>query len=148
MKVTEIFNALAARDLSPEQKAAFAPELMRSRGIEYVDGLWVRRLNPLNEDMRDDDFARGKKVAGIQLRDIVPLDQVQGIFDALSSDPDMGFQYSDDGCHVRTHLLCAKLFDMGVVPQKSWAFSTIYRGEGTIYPRFEKGMPEGALYYS
>jgi hypothetical protein len=50
------------------------------------------------------------------------LEQAIAVFDQLADMEDIAFGYADDGCHARAHLMCRKMQEMGLTPQKAWAF--------------------------
>jgi len=54
---------------------------------------------------------------------VTPESAVQ-IFDHLANMPDIAFGYADDGCYARAHIMCKRMYDMGLTPKKAWAFET------------------------
>lgn len=54
------------------------------------------------------------------------------------------------GCEARTHLMCAEMFDMGVIPQKSWAAGRLSPGirnvswQFHVAPLVDVKMPDGS----
>ncbi len=45
------------------------------------------------------------------------------IFNSFAGRP--GFDYYDDGCYARAHVICRSLEDQGIAPGKIWAFSNV-----------------------
>lgn len=60
------------------------------------------------------------------------------IFEELAGMPNMAYGYTDDGCYARAHLMCKKMIDMNVVPEKAWAFETPARELTVNFPHGEQ----------
>ena len=52
----------------------------------------------------------------------IAMQEALGLFDAFADRRDLAFNYLNDGCFFRSHLICKELSDMGLRPRKSWAF--------------------------
>lgn len=60
---------------------------------------------------------------------VVSFERALELFDELADMGDIAFGYTGDGCYARAHIMCVRLMDMGLQPQKAWAFEN------------EKGQP-------
>jgi hypothetical protein len=52
----------------------------------------------------------------------VTLERAVEIFDTLAAMKDIAFNYPEEGCFARAHLMLRRMFDMGETPKKAWAF--------------------------
>jgi len=43
------------------------------------------------------------------------------IFNYLADQDDIAFNFVEDGCYARAHIMCKKLRDLGITPQKAWS---------------------------
>jgi hypothetical protein len=50
------------------------------------------------------------------------LAQAKEIFDKLAGMEDIAHGYPREGCYARAHLMCRKLFGLGLAAKKAWAF--------------------------
>lgn len=87
----------------------------------------------------------------------ISLEKAVEIFDQLADRTDIAFGYLYDGCYARTHLACKSLLEMGLTPQKAWAFEDLDRlliknPEGQIFsswyhvaPALSVLMPDGQV---
>lgn len=55
-------------------------------------------------------------------------------FDQLANMRNIAYGYTDDGCYARAHLMCRRLIDMDIIPEKAWAFETKDRELVVHYP--------------
>lgn len=106
MKVEQIFNLLAARsseNLSEKQNGYINPD------------------HPLNRDV----IERAKTYA-----DVVTPEQANRIFSEIVQIENLALEpvHIYAGCYARTHVICAKIFDLGVIPQKAWARRCFTKG--------------------
>lgn len=69
------------------------------------------------------------------------LEKAVEIFDTLADMEDIAFGYPDEGCYARAHIMCRRLVEMGLAPQKAWAFET----ERTLMGSLRYSPPEGPL---
>jgi hypothetical protein len=60
------------------------------------------------------------------------------VFDTLKNMDNIAYNYTDDGCYARTHLMCRNLFGAGLVPEKAWAFETDNRELIVKFPHGEQ----------
>lgn len=68
---------------------------------------------------RADFFAPGENA-----RNVISCVEAVAAFDKLANMRNIAYGYTDDGCYARAHLMCRKLVDMDIVPEKAWAFET------------------------
>lgn len=55
---------------------------------------------------------------------VISAAQAVAVFDDLRAMQNIAHTYTDDGCAERAHLMCRKLLEMKLVPEKAWAFET------------------------
>lgn len=67
----------------------------------------------------------------------VPLDQAIDIFNKLSDMPDIAFNFPQEGCYARAHLMNHRMIEMGIVPKKVWAF----KGDQPLKVHFPEQEP-------
>lgn len=69
---------------------------------------------------------------------VISPDRALEVFDRLKEMNNIAYGYTDDGCYARAHLMCRALFDMGMVPEKAWAFETDQRELIVKFPHGEQ----------
>lgn len=129
MKLVEIFNVLVQR---PQPLIDIHKEQLAEHGMTLRDD---GRLVQIPAD--EADLPEGFDIAALrqmeQERDNVPIPDIDSfstvvsykkaaqVFDALAGMRNIDFRYLTQGCEARTHLMCAELFSMGIIPHKAWA---------------------------
>ena len=65
--------------------------------------------------------AAPQEISPIPLGSPISLNRAVEIFDQLADMEDIAFGYTE-GCYARAHIMCRRLMEMGLTPQKAWAF--------------------------
>lgn len=161
MNVVDVFNALARHRGANVQDPCWLADMSR-RGMETNDDGILQRKRKLlknpekildQEYARESDLRRGCKIKSMK-RDfaaaVTPQKAVE-IFDLLARAHSLKHDFISGGCEARTHLMCADMFDMGVIPQKSWAVGKLSPGmrdvswQFHVAPVVDVKMPDGSL---
>lgn len=69
---------------------------------------------------------------------VISQERAIEVFDLLKQMNNIAYGYTDDGCYARAHLMCRKLFDTGLMPEKAWAFETEHRELIVKFPHGEQ----------
>lgn len=160
MNVVDVFNALARHRGIDAQDASWRADMSR-RGMEANDdGILQRKRKPLKnpekildqEYARESDLRRGRKIKSLKksFTEAVTPKKVVEIFDALARMHSLRHDFISGGCEARAHLMCAEMFDLGVIPQKSWAVGKLSPGVRNVNWQFHVApvlnvkMPDGS----
>lgn len=54
---------------------------------------------------------------------VLSPDEARKVFARMAAQRDISFEYPDDGCYARAHLMSQRMQAMKVVPGKAWAFA-------------------------
>jgi len=66
--------------------------------------------------------------------DVISQARALEVFDTLRAMPDVAFGFPAKGCEARAHLMCGKLFALGLAPEKAWAFEVKNCGLTVDFP--------------